>query len=478
MDLIRPAVKAPAVMPSIYGNKYEKRVYEVPGMCSVKLSELFPKMTKAVYEYGDDVSIIAKRTREQLANVNMDMIKPEHTVNINCAEHGFAIMHGDAYLQMLKTIKEVVEERTGNRNIRLRVVMYRTPNEGREVIEHYNLRELFDNKLEHTCAFDKGVPIETQVGTLWGIEKAYDADWFIFAYYDDPREIYFHRLYRKGLKAFTMNFARYETRSAFHLNFGHGSGVSQQIIPISIFESDFVQSKYAFSCFMRTAPSGIHGIDADNDLFAIDDRSEILCLKDYPMIFHLLTNLSAWTAVWDVGRWPYYMHAGGLCFGVIETGTFDPFDLDGPSMAIGDERIKYEGGPCVRGMDIPDGLKAVVSNIAWCGIQEFHVPMSVPTYMVGKEQQELFRNDPNNRPWMDFAHPVDTLEEGLEAARKVVGNDKLVVFDGSFGYINCSRSMAEELIERAPGVEEMVMNKYYPLYLKQRGIDPDKVLKK
>ena len=69
-------------------------------------------------------------------------------------------------------------------------------------------------------------------------------------------------------------------------------------------------------------------------------------------------------------------------------------------------------------MEIPEGVKGVVSNHAWCGLQEYHVPMHVPTYMVGKEQQELFRNDPNNRPWMDFAHSVDTLEEGLAKPEK------------------------------------------------------------
>ena len=106
-----------------------------------------------------------------------------------------------------------------------------------------------------------------------------DADWFIYAYYDDPREIYFSRLYRKGLKAFTMNFARYETRSAFHLNFCLGAGVSQMIVPISIFESDFVQSKYAFSCFMRMSPAGIHGIDANKDLYAIDTDEKSSVLK-------------------------------------------------------------------------------------------------------------------------------------------------------------------------------------------------------
>lgn len=478
MDKIYESKKPNDIMPSIYGAPYEKRAYELPEMVSVKMTDLFSELAPGFYDYGDDLSKVADRTRKALEGIDMSFIKPEHTVNINCAEHGFCLMGGDAYLEMLKTIKVVVEERTGNNNVRLRVVMYRTPNEGKEVVDYYNLRELFDNKVEYTCAFDKGVPIETQIGTLWGIEKAYDADWFIYAYYDDPREIYLHRFYRKALKAFTMNFSRYETRSCYHLGFGGMTpGPAHNIVPISIYESDFVQSKWAFACFMRTSPGGLTGIQADKDLYAIDEHEMIDGLKNYAFTFHLFRKLEGYTSIWDGSRWPFYLHAGGLVYGVMEYSNRDPFDLDQHALAMSQSRgEQYRGGPLGLSdlADFPPSMKSVVSNHCWIGLQMSLVPIHIPTFVVGHEQAELWRNDPNNRLFMQFAKEVKTLEEGVAKAKEITGNDKIVCFDGSYTHINCTRSLAEELFRKAPEVQREVLEIHYPKYLKQRGLDPAK----
>lgn len=40
---------------------------------------------------------------------------------------------------------------------------------------------------------DEGLPIETQVGTLYGIKKVYDADWIIHSHPADAREVHSHR---------------------------------------------------------------------------------------------------------------------------------------------------------------------------------------------------------------------------------------------------------------------------------------------
>ena len=73
-----------------------------------------------IYMHGDDLSIIRQETEKSLADVDMSMIKSDDKVNLLCSEHGFAIMGGDAYAEMVKTIKDVVVEKTGNKNIRLR----------------------------------------------------------------------------------------------------------------------------------------------------------------------------------------------------------------------------------------------------------------------------------------------------------------------------------------------------------------------
>ena len=50
--------------------------------------------------------------------------------------------------------------------------------------------------------------------------------------------------------------------------------------------------------------------------------------------------------------------------------------------------------------------------------------------------------------------------------------DKVIIFDGNFGHINCSPSMAQLLMDKAPEVSRKVDEELLPMWLKQRGIDP------
>jgi len=68
---------------------------------------------------------------------------------------------------------------------------------------------------------------------------------------------------------------------------------------------------------------------------------------------------------------------------------------------------------------------------------------------------------------------ADSLETAMEFAGKVAGTDKVIAFDGSFGNITASPSMAEDLIRRAPAVRRKVEEELLPMWLKQRGIDPE-----
>ena len=55
-------------------------------------------------------------------------------------------MGGDAYTEIIKTIKDKVEETTGCKNIRLRVCTGFRIREPDEIIEHYKLNEYFGGK--------------------------------------------------------------------------------------------------------------------------------------------------------------------------------------------------------------------------------------------------------------------------------------------------------------------------------------------
>jgi len=52
----------------------------------------------------------------------------------------------------------------------------------------------------------------------------------------------------------------------------------------------------------------------------------------------------------------------------------------------------------------------------------------------------------------------------------------VIVFDGSFGRITLSSSLAEQLISRAPEVDRRVEEQLMPKWLRQRGIDPEELL--
>ena len=438
---------------------------DLPDMVSVNLRELFPILPEPVYVTdSDDASVIDGLTRKALEGVDMSGITPTTSVNIVCSEHGFCICGGKPYVQMLKTLREVVLERTGCIDLRLRVVMWRTPKEGQEAIDFYNLKEEFDNNVDYAWAYDKAVPIETRIGTFYGLDKVYDADKFIYAYYDDPRELYCHKMYRKSFKAFTMNMARYETRSVFHKSMGDGMINSNvpDIIPMSIFDSDFVQSKWTFGCFLTSSPAGVTGVEADNDLYALDERISSHSLKNYALPYHLYRSLENVNIIIEGGRWVWYMHGGGLIDGVLLNGYKDFFDIDNNVVAP-------HGGVFTQS----PGLKSVIVNQCWYGIT-FTNAAALPCIIVGDELIENLEYNDIMAKYFFFlpgAKKAKTLPEAYEMSKQISGSSNFLIFDGSYGYINCSRSAAEEMIAMAPAIQKKVEEELYPKYMKQRSFE-------
>jgi hypothetical protein len=467
-NMITPAIKPPPVMPSKYGPTAAMRAADLPGMGSLSTKELFPEFAPEIFNHDTgDLSVIRKATEDTLAGVDMGMIKPEHTVNILSCEHGFSIFGGAPYVEMLKTIKRVVEERTGCK-VRLRLAMYRGFKEADEVRDFYNLDELFEGRVAGAGPWDKGLAVETEIGEVYVVEKVFDADWFIHAYYDDPREIYFHRMLNRGLKAFVMAYARVETRSAFHFSFLNRGGA---VLPRAIFNSPFIQGKHAFSCFMRTSPNGIIAIDGDNDLYAIDRRITINHLSTFGKMVRLIADLDDFVAVWDGGRWGYYIHAGGVCFGVVMNCGFDAFDLEQTAALSGlDDLIRNRDPEYI--MDMNKAIKAVVINQSWPGIIISDVPKLAPTILVGRENTELWLRDPANPYFMDYAVTAETLPAAVDFAKRVGGTEKVLAFDGSFGYLTLTEPLAEEMLRKAPAISRKVDEEYLPMWLAQRGIKP------
>lgn len=460
--MLKQAIPPPPFIRSVYGPEpRQKRAASLAGMVSLGVRELFPDIAPEVYRHGDDISAIRQAAERALAGVDMGMIRPGDSVNVVACEHGFSILGGEPYAEMLRTIREVVRERTGCENIRLRVGAWNGFREANEVIRHLGLDQCFGKR--RTAGFgpwDKGVPIETEVGTLYGVQRVYDADWFIHAYYDDAREIYLHRYINRPLKAFVMAFARLETRGLYHC-FPTRSG---NFLPKSIFESAFVQQRYAFTCLMTSSPAGITGIDADNDIYRIDRRILGNHLRDYGKMLELFASIDECIAVADGGRWMYYIPAGGAVLCELLYAARDHFDLSNPVTTAG--------------WDLPDpdflsvinpAVKALVVNQAWRGIPVAGIAMSIPTILVGRDLTEMFATDASSPGFTDLVVTAETLETAVAWAERVARTDKLIVFDGSFGHINLSPALAEFLVRQAPGVSRRVEERL-PTWLGQRGV--------
>jgi len=455
----------PHFMPSVYGPPPRPHVAGLPDMTSVSVQELFPSIGPAIYtNHLDDLDAVRAATRDALEHVDMSRIDVDDSVNVLASEHGFGMMGGWAYAEMIKTIREVVVARTGCRDVRLRLAIYRGFHEADEVRDHFGFDEAFDGKVKGLGPFDRGVAVDTVVGRMYLVNRAFDAAKFIHAYYDDPREMYFNRLLYKSFKSFCMSYARFETRSVYHSLFGSRSG---SVIPRALFDSEFIQQRYAFSSVLRTSPAGVTGIDATTDLYAIDRRITASHLATYGRMQRLFQEIDHCVAVWDGGRWGYYLHAGGLIFGTLLTNHHDSFDLDAPVVAgflqVPDAPVNFSRNKALRG---------IMVNQAWvgAGIPYVTMPFTSPMYIVGDEQAQLWREDPANPHLAARATVVPTVEDGIRLAMANGGTDRVIVFDGSYGNITCNPEMANHLRERAPDVDRLVAEQLLPKWLAQRGL--------
>jgi hypothetical protein len=426
------------------------RAYELPQIRSLAIRDLFPDIPEPISGFGSDPEIVRKQVYKALEGVDMSMIKPTDRVNVLCHEHGFNLMGGQAYADMLKIIKQVVEQRTGCMHIRLRFATAALKSEGISTFLQNQLIDAYDGEVDAFTPYDEGMRVPTEIGDLYVIKKAFDCEWFIHTHYDDPREIYFNRLISRDYKPFAMSYARLETRSTFHMAFGPRS---ENLVPRAIFETPIIHDKHAFTIEMRTAPTGILGIEADNDIDKLDRRGTVSSLKYYGKMFTLFRSIDEVVSVLDVPRWVWYGHCGGMVHGILMKSHIDNFDLD----ILPDVHTELTN----------PAVKSIVVNHTTRGLWGM-LPTHVPIYVAG--QLEAMQQAPD---LMNYAADVcDDLPTALDEACERAGTDKVLVFDGSYGSMNLSESMAQHFIKNAPEAARKTEEELLPKWLKQRGIDP------
>ena len=82
-----------------------------------------------------------------------------------------------------------------------------------------------------------------------------------------------------------------------------------------------------------------------------------------------------------------------------------------------------------------------VHNYAWTGYPSAFFSDHIPTVVVGQEQADLFDMEPMNIEYMSHAVVAKTTESAMDFAYKTTGTDKVIIFDGAMGGLNCSESL-------------------------------------
>lgn len=448
-----------------------RRVSELPGITSVTVKELFPEMPDVIFPGPGGIAAVRSAAEDALASVDMSMIRPEHSVNVLASHHGFTLLGGEPYAELLKTLKDVIERRTGCKDIRLRAGVGLRFRETEEYIRRHGLDVHFGGKAKGVAPIDQAIPIETEIGTLYGIKRVYDADWIVHAHNSDVREVHFHRQVDRAVKPFGMSYARIETRSTYHQNLGPRAA---NFTARAIFDSPFVQKKFAFAAFLSMAPHGILGVDADRDLYALNERVTRTGCSLYGRMMTLFGEIDECVVALDFPCPVVYTFAAGVIYANFAGANTDLYDLELalPAYTWYTEAFYgKKGRPLLP--EIPPlnpAIKMAVHSYAWTGYPSAFFSEHIPTVIVGREQAALFDRDAQNATYTKHAKIMDTTEEAVAYAKRATGTEKLLVFDGAFGGINLSAPLAELLLARAPAVSRRVEEVLLPKWLAQRGI--------
>lgn len=460
--------------PSQYGigTEVAMRAKDLHDMGSVLNEELFPdRLFPVIFPSAEGIKALRKATEASLEKVDMSMIKPGYSVNILASHHSFTLMGGEPYAELVRTVKDVIHERTGATDIRFLCGVGLRFREAEEYIKKFSLDKYFDGKAWGIAPIDKGIPIETSIGTLYGLNRVYDADWIIHTHNTDIREVHFHRMVDRIIKPFGMSYARIETRSTYHHNLGPRGA---NFVARAIFESDLVQKKFAFATIMKIFPVGITGVESDNDMLSLNKRITVESLMEYGKVVTLLGKIPECIVILDCPGPIPYTFGGGLIFGNFLSASVDQFDLDNPlTPYCFFSEMAYDTSDELLFPDVPPlnpAIKAVINNYSFKGYPSNFFSEHLPTVVVGQKMVELFKNCPQNTDYMKYALVADNLKAALDFAYGATGTRNVLIFDGAREGINASTALIKFLRENSKKVKDKVENELLPKWMRQRGL--------
>lgn len=440
------------------------RAADLPGMRALPIRDLVPWLPEPLWSadpaYGKtDLHAIRHAARERVQAMDWSKIKPRSRVNVLANPHGF-FMAGEAYVVMLEEIVAHLQE-TRSARVKLCIAESMGHIENADWVKAYNLEARFDKVVEvPQCG--AGMAVDTALGTFWLMQPLFNADFFVHTHISEMREAYIHRMRDRLVKPFGMSYVRLETRSAYHFGYGPRTG---QLISRLIFDSDFIQQRYAGSVVLDMSPEGAIGVEGDYDLLALDRRIAERTLRNYGVIFGLLAEIDECVAILDSQYPSIYTYSGGVILNSLYYADIDYFDLDNLAAYNGPASATRESG-LVYGRN--KAIKALVVNYMTGGLPQTPTLQKQPSYVVGRDMHSWVVNDPSNTYAQDCLIYSPDLPSAVRAACEQSATDKVFAFDNTQGAFRVSQSLAELLYDRAPAVRDTVLNQRLPKWLAQR----------
>jgi hypothetical protein len=397
-----------------------------------------------------------------VAGVDWSRIDPGDTVDLIANPHGF-FLSGLAYVAMLEETRDhLVAER--HCTVRLRIAESMGHIENPDWMRIFDLPGRFGDAKE--CPqIGRGVEIDTKVGRFWLTRDLFTADHFVHTHVAEMREGYLHRMIDRLHKPFGMGYTRLETRSAYHFSWGPRTG---QLVARAVFESDFVQQRYAGTVVLDTTPEGVIGVDAGFDLDELNGRITKGVLRHYGTLIRLMGEIDNVVVVFDGHGCHMYSYAGGVAFDTLMYAQVDFLDLDNLALLKGFASKLPETAGLT--MEFNPAIKAQVMNYMAGGVPYTMMTRRLPTYLVDGPAADWMIGDPSS-PWLaERAIRLPDLETAVAQATSSAGTPNVIVYDATPGALHVSESLGRHLLQRAPAVAAHVREVLLPRWLDQRGL--------
>lgn len=443
------------------------RAAHLPGMVALPVRTIDPSLPEPIWSQDAalgpvDDALVRAQARAALARSDWSRIGPGSTVDLIANPHGFFLC-GEAYVATLEEAQRHLVATRGC-TVRLRIAESMGHIENPDWMRIFDLRARFGDAKE--CPqIGRGVEIDTRVGPFWLTRDLFTADHFVHTHVAEMREGYLHRMIDRLHKPFGMGYTRLETRSAYHFGWGPRTG---QLVARAVFDSDFVQQRYAGSVVLDTTPEGVIGVDADLDLDALNARITTNVLRHYGTVMRLMAEIDDVIVVFDGHGCHMYSYGGGIAFDCLMYAQVDFLDLDNLALLKGfASRLPDTPGLT---MEFNPAIRAQIMNYMAGGVPYTMMTRRLPTYLVEGPAADWLIGDPCS-PWLaERAEIAPDLPTAIDMARSTTGTEHLIVFDATPGALHVSESLGELLLARAPAVAEHVRSVALPRWLSQRGL--------